>query len=240
MRRVIAILLLLVIPAAIAHAADPGLTTRVFTARHRPVDEIVALIQPAITDQGSYAVQPRARAVTVTDTAEALARIEGLIASFDTPPKGIGLVMQLMRAEEGAPSETPATRTARRAGLPPAVIQDVTRWGVVTPIGSASIQTTEGGSGLVLLGDEHRARFTAGALSATAGIVRLERFVLERLRPVPEPSGKAAPRWTPLMDLVLNLKDRQTTVLGATSSQDAKQALFVSITATAVADAEEP
>lgn len=218
-------------------AAGSDLSTRTFTARYRSVDDIVALIQPAISEQGSYAVQPRVKAVTVTDTAEALSRIEALIGSFDTPPKGISLVLQLMRAEEGAPVETPAMRTARRAGLPPAVIQDVTKWGVITPLGSASLATAEGESGSVVLGNDYRARFTAGAVSAATGIIRLERFVLEKLRPGPSDAGAGPGRWTPLMDLVLNLKDRQTTVLGATSSQDSKQALFVSIVA-ATDDAE--
>lgn len=239
--RVAAWLLVLaaIVAATAPHARAASMESKTFTARHKAIDDLVALIQPVISEQGSYAVQPRVRAVTVTDTPETLARIESLVAAFDTPPRGIRLVMMLMRAEEGQPADTPATRTARRAGLPPAVIQDVTRWGVVTSLGSASIETTEGGTGSVVLGGDYRARFTAGLVSSGNGVIRLERFVLEKLKPGPSAPGEPASapsRWSPLMDLVLNLKDRQTTVLGATSSQDSKQALFVSITATA----EEP
>lgn len=218
--------------APLAQGAD-GLATRTFTINHRPVDDVVALIQPHISERGSYAVQPRIRAVTVTDTPAVLGKLSAMIARFDLPPRGIQLVVQLMRAEEGAPSGTEPP--ARRRGLPPAVIQDLTKWGVVTPIGSASVTTAENESGSVSLGgtpDEYRVRFTAGGVSLPVGVVRLERFVLERSRRAPAGSGEADASFSPVMDLVLNLRDRQTTVLGATSSQDSKHAVFVSITAT--------
>ena len=90
---------------ALLAADEQALSSRTFTARYRGVDEIVALIQPAVSEQGSYAVQPRIKSVTVTDTAENLRKIEELIAGFDLPPRVIKLVVQLMRAEEGTPAE---------------------------------------------------------------------------------------------------------------------------------------
>ena len=68
-----------------------------------------------------------------------------------------------------------------------------------------------------------------GAVSPRIGVIRLERFSLERSRKGPDGHPKTAT----IIDLVLNLKGGVTTVLGATSSQDSRQALFVSVTATA-------
>ena len=206
-------------------ADEPSLSSRTFTARYRGVDEIVALIQPAVSERGSYAVQPRIKSVTVTDTAENLKKMEELIAGFDLPPRVIKLVVQLMRAEEGTPAEKPQ----RRMGLPPSIIQDVTKWGVITPIGSAALVTAENESGSVVLGEEFRVLFQVGAVSPRIGVIRLERFSLERSRKGPDGHPKTAT----IIDLVLNLKGGVTTVLGATSSQDSRQALFVSVTATA-------
>src|SRR5262245_38390849 len=133
MRRRLLAGLLLILPIAMLstgehYAADEtSLSSRTFTARYRGVDEIVALIQPAVSERGSYSVQPRIKTVTVTDTEENLKKMADLIASFDLPPRVIKLVIQLMRAEEGTPQEKPQ----RRLGLPPSVIQDVTKWGLI-------------------------------------------------------------------------------------------------------------
>lgn len=218
--------LVLLAGAALAAAGDAGLVTRTFTAQYRPVDDLVSLIQPAISERGSYAVQPRIRTLTVTDTPESLRRIESLIAGYDLPPREVSLVVQLMRAEEG----TPQPRSGRRVGLPPSVIQDVTKWGVITQIGSASLVSAENETGSVALGgapEEYRIQFQVGAVSPKIGVIRLERFALEKSRR--DPAGQ---RFAPILDLVLNLKAGVTTVLGATSSQDSRQALFVSVTAT--------
>ncbi len=198
--------------------------TRAFTVRYRALEEVVALIQPAVSEQGSYAVHPRIKTVTVTDDPESVRRIEELIVAFDLPPRAVQLVVQLMRAEEGPPQPRPA----RRLGVPPAVIQDVTKWGVITPLGGASLSTAENAAGSAALGEDYRVQFEVGAVTAGLGIVHVERFALEKIRRGPDGTVRHAP----VLDLVLNLKDGVTTVLGATSSQDSKQALFVSVTAT--------
>ena len=65
-------------------------------------------------------------------------------------------------------------------------------------------------------------------MSPRINVVRVERFTLEK----PKKGADGQLRYTPVIDLVLNLKHGQTTVLGATSSQDSRQALFVAVTAT--------
>jgi hypothetical protein len=139
-----------------------------------------------------------------------------------------------MRAEEGSRDPEARDSRPRRIGLPPAVIRDLTKWGVITPIGGAAVSTAENETGTVAMGDEYRLRFSVGSVAATVGVIRVERFVLERMRAPGADQAKEGEPWSPLMDLVLNLKDRQTTVLGATSSQDSRQALFVAVTASIV------
>ncbi|MFQ5701570.1 MAG: secretin N-terminal domain-containing protein [Acidobacteriota bacterium] len=231
------VLFVALLAAAGAVAAPEGgsgdekeLVSRTFTVRYRSVDDVVSLIQPAISARGSYAVQPRLKSITVTDDTRVIERIAFLIAGYDLPPRQIGLVVQLMRAEEGPRDPSARERRSRRIGLPPAVIQDLTKWGVITPIGSAVITTAENESGIVAMGERYRVRFTLGSVSMDIGVIRMERFVLEKYVAGRDGgAARGAPR--PVMDLVLNLRDHQTTVLGATSSQDSKQALFVSVRA---------
>jgi hypothetical protein len=209
--------------------ASGDLVTRTFKIDYRNLEDIVSLIQPAISERGSYTVQPRIKTVSVTDTQEAIDAIESLIGSYDLPPRGVGLIIHLMRAEEGA--ETGSRPPGRqRRGIPPSVIQDVTKWGIITQLGSASVAAAEGEGGTVVLGEDYRVRFEIGTMSSDIGVVRMERFVLERLRQ----SSRGPEVEKTVMDLVLNLKSGRATVLGATSSQDSTKALFVSVTATAV------
>lgn len=233
--RVACLLMSFVITGALAGRAEPSrekmdLVSRTFTVRYHDVLDVVALIQPAITSRGVYSVQPRLKAVTITDTPEAIRRIALLIAGYDLPPRSVDLLVQLMRAEEGSAERSTKQRRSRRIGLPPSVIQDLTKWGVITPIGSAAISTAENESGVVAMGDRFRVRFTVGAISMDIGVVRMERFILERVDPERE-EGKGGDVYKPVMDLVLNLRDHQTTVLGSTSSQDSREALFVSVKA---------
>src|SRR5262245_44229283 len=72
-----------------AAAKTSALETKIFTVRHRSVQEVLALIQPALSERGSYAVQPTLKAVTVTDIRQSLQKVEALLAGFDLPPRGI-------------------------------------------------------------------------------------------------------------------------------------------------------
>ncbi len=214
-------------PSAGSADPDAAVSSRTFTSRYRQIAEVLKLIEPAISERGTYSVQPRLKSVTVTDTDAVLKRIEELLNAFDQPARNIRLVVQLLKGEEGPPPAAPRL-PARRLGLPPSVIQDVTKWGVVTQIGNAVLSTAENEPGSVALGDEYRIRFTMGAISPRIQVVRVERFTLEKLKRGTD--GRM--QFAPLIDLVLNLKQGQTTVLGATSSQDSRQALFVAVTAT--------
>ena len=208
-------------------ASEAALITRTFTVQYRGVDDVVSLIQPAISERGSYAVQPRIKAVTVTDTPESLRRIETLIVGYDLPPRSITLSVQLLRAEEGPPPGEAEKKPPRRMGVPPSVIQDVTKWGVITQLGGASVSTAENGSGTLAMGEEYRVQFRVGAVSSGLGVIHMDRFALEKLRRGTDGSQ----RFAPLIDVTLNLKAGVTSLVGATSSQDSKQALFISVTA---------
>ena len=232
-RRLAPVLIALLLAGAVSpgipvlSAPDADLITRTFTIQYRGVDDVVALIQPAISERGSYAVQPRIKAVTVTDTRESLRLIETLIAGYDLPPRGISLTVQLLRAEEGPPPGEAEKKPSRRMGVPPSVIQDVTKWGVITQLGGASVSTAENGSGTLAMGEEYRVQFRVGAVSSRLGVIHMDRFALEKLRR----GADGSQRFTPLIDVTLNLKAGVTSLVGATSSQDSKQALFVSVTA---------
>jgi len=59
-------------------------------------------------------------------------------------------------------------------------------------------------------------------------VVKFSRFALDRV--VREPGQ--AERHIPIWDTVVNLRDNHQLLLGATSSQESKHAIFLSVTAT--------
>ena len=220
-------------------APDEQLTTRLFSIRFKPVEDVVLLIEPAIGDGGSYTVQPRLRAVTVRDMPANLARIGDLIAGFDQPPRSVRLVIQVLRATQADPA---STRKGEELSGVPSLLRDVTKWSEVSVLGSASMVGVEGAQSTLSIGEEFRVRFRVDTVAERQGVVKFDRFALDRL--VRDP-GAATPRAVPIWDTVVNLRNNQQLLLGATSSQESRRAVFLSVTATIepagpVRPAEEP
>jgi hypothetical protein len=229
-RRAAAAALLAACSAALAPApvlADPDapLATRMFTIRFKSVEDVVLLIEPHIGDRGSYTVQPRLKAITVRDEAASLTRIGDLIAGFDVPPRSVRLVIQLLRGAEASPA---SSRSRDDGTGVPSLLRDVTKWSEVSLVGSASMLGVEGAQSVLNLGDEFRVRFRVDAVAEQQGIVKFDRFALDRA--VREPSGEI--RYVNIMDTVVNARNDQQLVIGATSSQDSRKAVFLSVKAT--------
>lgn len=212
-------------PGFEAASPDDGLETRLFTIRFRPVEDVVLLIESHIGERGSYTVQPRLKALTVRDARENLDRIGELIAGYDQPPRSVRLVIQLIRATEADPASLP--RRGPDTGVPD-LLRDVTKWSEVSVIGSASIVGVEGAQSTLNVGGDFRVRFRVDAVAEKQGIIKFDRLVLERL--VADAAGGTRPMQ--ILDTVLNLRNGRQLLLGATSSQESRRAIFLSLTAT--------
>jgi hypothetical protein len=214
--------------AAVAQtfSAEEELGSKLFTIRFKAVEDVVLLIEPSITDRGSYTVQPRLKAITVRDTAASLRRIEDLIAGFDQPPRSVRLVIQVLRATVA----DPASNERRGSDLPgvPSLLRDVTKYSEVSVLGSASMVGVEGAQSTLNIGEEFRVRFRVDAVADRQGVVKFDRFALDRI--VRDPKGEA--KVVPIWDTVVNLRNNQQLLLGATSSQESRRAVFLSVTAT--------
>jgi hypothetical protein len=213
------------LPPASRAATDDNLGTRMFTIRFKAVEDVVLLIEPHIGEHGSYTVQPRLKAITVRDEPANLARIGELVAGFDQPPRSVRLVIQLLKAAEADNASNPNRRDT--TGVP-SLLRDVTKYSEVSVLGSASLVGVEGAQSSLSLGEEFRVRFRVDAVAEKQGVVKLDRFALDRV--VKDPGGQI--RYVPIIDTVVNLRNDQHLVLGATSSQESRRAIFLSVTAT--------
>jgi len=222
--------LLLAWAAGAAAAAAPApegdeLATRLFSIRFKAVEDIVILIEPYMGERGSYTVQPRLRAVTVRDTAANLARIGDVIAGFDQPPRSVRIVIQVLRAAQADPA---STRGGSDDTGVQSLLRDVTKWSEVSVLGMASMVGVEGAQSTLSIGDEFRVRFRVDTVAEKQGLVRFDRFALDRV--VRDPGGET--RYVPIWDTVVNLRNNKNLLLGATSSQESRRAVFLSVTAT--------
>jgi hypothetical protein len=208
-----------------AAASDDDLDTLIFNIRFKSVEDVVLLIEPYIGERGSYMVQPRLKALTVRDEVERLEMISDLIAGFDQPPRSVRLVIQLLDAEEARSASAP--RGERGTGVR-SLLRDVTKWSEVSVIGSASIIGVEGANSTLNISDRFRIRFSVDTVADRQGVVKFDRFALDRI----VRGSDGTERYVPIWDTVLNLRDRQQLLLGATRSHDSQHALFLSVTAT--------
>lgn len=210
--------------AAQAAGEGDGLVTRTFNIRFRAVEDVVLLLEPHVGERGSYTVHPRLKAITVFDEPERISRISGLIADFDQPPRSVRLVIQLLNASEAKP----ASASAGASTGVPSLLRDVTKWSDVAVMGSASIVAVEDAESVLNVGDQFRVRFRVATVAASQGVIKFDRFALDRV--VREGNGSV--RFAPIWDTVTNLRNKQQLLIGATSSQESDRAIFLSVTAT--------
>lgn len=209
--------------AAETDVAGEQLVTQVFDIHHKELDDVVSLIQSALSDDSSILMRSRVHTISVTDHPGNLTAAAALIADFDVPPLEVTLSINLILASRGERGRPAATMRGR---LPPN-FSELTKWMNYELLGGLSVRTTELERSSVLLGEEYRIRFQVDRVDDRTNRIRMRDFVLERrvLRPT---EGET---WVPIFDTVVNLKSGTPYVFGATRGQNARRALFLSITA---------
>ncbi len=216
-------------PAGSPTAGTPGarpspLAMRVFTLRFRKIDDAYALISPYVGSRGSVKMQPVQKTLTVQDAVDNLQRIASLISSYDVPPHNVEVSVQLIMATAGSRAQEPAPPIR---GVIDKLSALNTRWSDYRMIGNARVQGTEGEPSSVRLGDDYKVEFRIDQVSDETRIIRFKPFELSRR----EPLADGAERYTSIVNTVLNLRDAQQFIVGASKIERSNRALFMTITA---------
>ena len=224
--------MLLPLPAALAvpqgggeGAGAPGMGKRVFTIRHRAVDDAYVLISPALGPQGSVRAQPHQRTLTVVDSPANIQRIAALLQAFDVPPRNVQVSVQLILASVGPSPRGPTPPPIR--GVIERLNALSTRWTDYRLVGDARVLGTEGERTRLALGNDYRIDFGVDQVSAETRLIRLKPFALQR-REIPVEGNE---RYTAVLDTVLNLRDSQLFIVGASRAEQSNKALFMTVTA---------
>lgn len=220
------ILAALLPPAPMAADATGGaLVTRSFTLRYRSADDAYLLVSPYLSPRGSIRTQPHQKTLTVSDTPETVAQVEALIAGFDLPPRTVEVAVQLILASSDKGNNPP----------PPPPIRGVierlnalnTRWSDYRLVGDARVLGTEGEHSTLKVGDDYRVEFRIDPLDEESRVIRFRPFELARR----EMTAEGNERYSPVLSTVLNLRDSQLFVVGASKMERSNKALFMTVTA---------
>jgi hypothetical protein len=148
-----------------------------------------------------------------------------LLAGFDLPPRTVEVAVQLILAssEKGSPEPTP----------PPirGVIEKLnalnTRWSDYKLVGDARVLGTEGERSTLRIGDDYRVEFRIDQIADESRVIRFKPFELARR----DLTVEGNERYAPVLDTVLNLRDSQLFIVGASKMERSNRALFMTITA---------
>jgi len=210
---------------AAAAPAQPGaLKARVFIVRYRDVDDVYTLISPHLGLRGSVQVQPRRKAITVLDDPANLEAIAALIAGYDVPPRAVEVAVQLILASSGAGGASPAAPPIR--GVIDRLSALNTRWNDYRVVGDARILGTEGEESTLRVGDDYRIDFRIEQVSDETRVIRFKPFELAK-----RDLSVEGERFSPVLRTVLNLRDAQQFIVGASKMERSNKALFMAITA---------
>ena len=211
--------------AAETQAKPSALGTRIFVLRYKKVDEAYLLISPYVGPHGSVKMQPAQRTLTVQDVPGNLPRIVGLIESYDVPPRSVEVSVQLILASSGEKSEAPAPPPIR--GVIDRLNALNTRWTDYKMVGNARIMGTEGERSSLRVGDDYKVDFRIDQVSDETRVTRFKPFELSRR----EIAVEGNQRYASIMNTVLNLRDSQLFIVGASKVEQSQRALFMTITA---------
>ncbi len=206
-------------------ARPSPLGMRVFNLRYRKADDAYMLISPYVGPRGSVRMQPAQRTLTVQDVQENLQRITGLIGSYDVPMRSVAVSVQLIMATSGEGSQKPAPPPIR--GVIDKLNALSTRWTDYKMVGNARVLGTEGEHSSLRVGDDYKVDFRIDQVSDESRVIRFKPFELSRRAAAIE----GPERYTSIMNTVLNLRDSQLFIVGASKVEQSNRALFMTITA---------
>ena len=212
-------------PGKRAPVVPGGIGMRVYNLRFKKVDDTYMLISPYVGPRGTVKMQPSQRMLTVIDVQENLQRISGIIGSYDVPPRSVEVRVQLIMASSGGAPATFAPPPIR--GVIDRLTALSTRWNDYRLVGNARVLGTEGEKSILRVGDDYRVDFRIDQVSDETKVIRFKPFDLQRK----EPSIEGVERYTSVMNTVLNLRDSQLFIVGASKIEASNRALFMTITA---------
>ena len=217
--------------AALPAAAADALVAKAYEVKFRSPADAAELVAAVLSADGQVSIQPRLRTITVVDHPTVHERIDGLLRSFDLPPRTVDVTLALFlgtdRREQEAGRTAPVEGLSRDVRGVAETLADFTKWNTYRSLGGRSVASAEGSRVEVELEDGYRASWTVEAVSGSDGSLKLRGFTLERRSRAADGTETVQVVWKADVALAAG----RAVVVGAAQNPESRRALFVSLQA---------
>jgi hypothetical protein len=205
--------------ACVVAAADAR-ELRVFPIHHRPVHELAALIEPLLSADGSFTVQPKFNLITVQDDPEVLDKVAKLLAEWDVPPLSYRVRVRVLLGTTVPPTPGPPGPLISGIG---ADLSKVFHYTSYQDVETIQLTATEGTVVEALAGGRYHLHFVLRALPGDPNRVQFTQFEVARR----EQGATEAEAMRSLLRTTVSLQVGQTAIVAAARSEGASQGLIL-------------
>jgi len=193
---------------------------RAFPVRFRPVREVAALIEPLISPDGSFTVQPKFNLITVQDEPDVLDKVAKLLAEWDVPPLSYRVRIRVLLGTTVPPTPGPPGPLISGLG---ADLSKVFHYTSYQEVETLQITATEGTVVEALAGGRYHLHFVLRALPGDPDRVQFAQFEVSRK----EQGTAEAEVLRSLLRTTVSLQVGQTAIVAAARSEAASQGLIL-------------
>ena len=197
--------------------APTPLSVYVYTLRHQPASEAMALVGSLLSVRGSVELQAENNNIVVRDTLSVVSRVAVALQAFDHPVEKLRLEIKIIRA---GPSQVADQDT----GLPVSLLlklSELFRYEAYSLEAAVELEAEEGVEISHQVGKEFLLKFRVGTILEDRRI-RLAGFRLARATASPTDRPLVATNLTPWLD--------QTTIVGLAQEEGSRSPLLVAVT----------
>lgn len=208
-------------PASVLGQGDqPEVMVHAYALRHQSADDAIGLVKALLSPRGTVELQPKANALVLRDTAEALQRILPVLVAFDHPPRPVDVELWMVRAVGPRPGAS-GQPLGKTSNLPADLLRALSehlpfeQYGL---LGSSEVRGEEGKRMTFDVAGNYTVKFRVGT------IVQDQRLRLNDFEVILRPDGGDP---APLVRSQLNLWLDRTMVLALSPGEGSSTALMV-------------